>query len=184
MRLIDRVREFLEQKGSEIASMFLSGVITRMNEWEDLGRSIESPVEQLFFIAWIFKEHEHGPGDFPLFLEPQYQDESTGKYKLDFSIDFIQDFLTIKWDKALKKVEAPKLGIEIDGHIWHEKTKEQVQYHKERERFLIAGGWKLLRYTGSEAFKDPQRCVEETLELAFNLRMKFYKKLKKELING
>lgn len=67
-----------------------------------------------------------------------------------------------------------------DSHLWHEKTKEQAQYHKERERFLIANGWKLLRFTGSEVYKDPSKCIDEVLGIAFPIANKYHKELLKK----
>ena len=183
MRLAKKVEGFLEEKSNDVASRFWSDVISRLEEWEELDRPIKSPVEQLFFIEWLYREFHYDSNDFPFFLEAQYQDESTGKFKLDFKVDFIQEVLGwgLKWDEVIKETEGPKLGIEIDGHIWHEKTKKQVQYHKERERFLVANNWKLLRFTGSEVFKNPEKCFWETLEVAWPLRSKYHKELEKEL---
>lgn len=183
MILSDKGREFLKDKSNEIAHMFWSDVTSRLREREELDQAIESPVEQLFFIEWVFMDFYRGLDDFPFYLDSQYKDKSTGKYRIDFVVDFIQEVLG--WDKEwqeiiTKRVEAPKLGIEIDGHIWHEKTKEQVQYHKERERFLVSNGWKLLRFTGSEVFKCPGFCVEEVLDSAWDLRKKYHKELKRE----
>ncbi len=53
-----------------------------------------------------------------------------------------------------------RLGIEIDGHNYH-KTKEQRQHDAQRDRFLSARGWTVLRFTGSEVFRNPNRCANE-----------------------
>jgi very-short-patch-repair endonuclease len=47
------------------------------------------------------------------------------------------------------------LGIELDGHAFHEKTKDQAEKDKARERDLMAMGWTLLRFTGREVWRDP-----------------------------
>jgi len=175
MKLVDQVQEFLDKKCNILALGFYTNTITDLEEFEKKeGKSIKSPVEQLFFIEWAFRKFcnlEYKD----INLKPQYQDESTGKYRLDFMVDFIQD--------TNIKIEHPKLGIEIDGYIWHEKTKNQVQYHKERERFLIKNGWKLLRFTGSEVFKNPEKCLQEVLDVIKKLRDKYHKNLY-QLLNG
>lgn len=47
-----------------------------------------------------------------------------------------------------------KIIIECDGHDFHEKTKEQAQHDKERDRFLTSKGYIILRYTGSEIYNN------------------------------
>jgi len=182
VKLIEKIRIFLNQKSQDIATIFWQKAITRLEEWEELGRPIESPVEQLFYISWLFKKF--CDPDLALELCPQYQDKSTGKYRLDFIIDFIQEAYLLEnrleWDEAIFQTKSPLLGIEIDSHIWHEKTKEQVQYHKERERFLIANGWKLLRFTGGEVYKDSDECVQETFDIADKLRDEYHQSLYKK----
>lgn len=55
------------------------------------------------------------------------------------------------------------LLVELDGHDFHEKTKEQVRKDKERERDLIKNGYTILRYTGSEVYANPQKVVLECM---------------------
>jgi len=179
MNVVDKVREYLEEKSQELATQFYSCVISEFDE--NFNHLIESPVEQLFYIEWRFREFNKG--DSRLFLMPQYQSKSTGKYRLDFAVDFIQEILAMgnKYEKVVMDMENPKLGIEIDSHIWHEKTKEQVEYHKKRERFLIFKGWKLLRFTGTEIYHNPSKCVDEALEVAYLLRKEFHGQIQKRV---
>lgn len=53
-----------------------------------------------------------------------------------------------------------KVAIEIDGHEYH-KTKEQRTNDAKRERWIEREGWRVVRFTGSEVFKDVNRCVRE-----------------------
>jgi len=175
MNIVDKVREYLEERSQELATKFYSYIISEFDENPD--RVIESPVEQLFYIEWRFREFR---GDIDLYLMPQFQDKSTGKYRLDFAIDFIQEMIS-RYGEIAVGMENPKLGIEIDSHVWHERTKEQVEYHKKRERFLISKGWKLLRFTGSEIYRNPSKCVDETLEVAYLLRKEFHEQIQKKL---
>jgi len=177
MIIPDKTKDFLKEKCDLISITFWNHIICRLEEWGELDRSIESPIEQLIYIEWLYRkflDEELG-----LELEPQFKDKSTGKYRLDFYVDFIQEVYLwgSKYDDVILGTELPKLGVEIDSHIWHEKTKEQVQYHKQRERFLIKNGWKLLRFTGSEVFKNPPKCVNEILEVANKTREKYHKEL-------
>jgi very-short-patch-repair endonuclease/nucleoside 2-deoxyribosyltransferase len=56
-----------------------------------------------------------------------------------------------------------KLAVEIDGHDFHEKTKEQAQRDKSRDRALTGAGFTVLRYTGSEIYRDAHSAVSEVL---------------------
>ncbi len=54
-----------------------------------------------------------------------------------------------------------KIIIECDGHDFHEKTKEQARKDKQRDRFFTLEGYEVLRFAGSEIYKDPFKCGEE-----------------------
>ena len=55
--------------------------------------------------------------------------------------------------------------IEIDGHEWHEKTKEQAKRDKQKDRAYIKNGYIPIHFTGSEIYHNTKNCVKETLEL-------------------
>lgn len=67
-----------------------------------------------------------------------------GPYKVDFVYD--------------------KCVIEIDGHE-HHKTKEQRDYDYKRERYLQMQGYVVVRFTGTEVFLEPRKCVIEMLKI-------------------
>jgi len=52
-----------------------------------------------------------------------------------------------------------RYAIELDGHEFHERTKEQAQRDRERDRNLAAIGYQVLRYTGSEIYKDSYELI-------------------------
>lgn len=56
------------------------------------------------------------------------------------------------------------IAIEIDGHDWHERTKEQAQKDKERERYLLRNGYNVIRFTGTEVYTKPDDCARESLD--------------------
>jgi very-short-patch-repair endonuclease len=62
-----------------------------------------------------------------------------------------------------------KLVVECDGHEFHEKTKEQVARDKQRDRELTMSGFHLLRYAGSEIWKDPEKCAKEIVKYVISL---------------
>jgi hypothetical protein len=158
-------------------------LVTNLEEWEEQERGISSPVEQLFYIEWSFRKFCDSELK-DAFLEPQYKDKSTGKYRIDFMIDFVQEAYSedagrgLEYHNIVLQTEPPKLGVEIDSHEWHERTKQQAQYDKERERFLISNGWKILRFTGSEVYNNPAKCVEEAIQVREKLATKYLKKIR------
>jgi len=68
------------------------------------------------------------------------------------------DFLITIWDELLK--EGYSFVIECDGHDFHEKTKEQAQKDKQRDREILASGMYVMRYTGSEIFNNENIAFE------------------------
>lgn len=111
----------------------------------------ESPVEKNIYTS--FAKHcafslssrgrPRGVGaDFKIY--PQW---TQGRFRFDFAV--------LGRDK--------KIAVEIDGHAFHERTQEQAFRDKSRDRILQAEGWLVFRFTGSEAHRDPDRCVKEVL---------------------
>jgi very-short-patch-repair endonuclease len=79
-----------------------------------------------------------------LHLYPQHK---VGKYSLDFAIP----------DKMI--------AIELDGHEYH-KTKYQRTHDAQRDRWLYGQGWHVLRFTGTEIYKNLDKCISEICLLA------------------
>lgn len=75
----------------------------------------------------------------------------TGPYRADFGI--------LAW----KDAEQRAIAVELDGHEFHEKTKDQAAKDKRRDRYFAHRGMTVLRFTGSEVHRDARACVEETM---------------------
>ena len=69
-----------------------------------------------------------------------------------FDVDFV-----VYSEKENKRL----CGIEIDGHEFHEKTKEQATHDKKRERAIVLSGLTILRFTGSEIVRKCKSCIDE-----------------------
>jgi hypothetical protein len=68
---------------------------------------------------------------------------------------------------AITKIGAPlRVAIELDGHEFHERTKEQVDLRNERDRMLQADGWKVVHFSGSEVIRDPSECADKVAQIA------------------
>lgn len=91
-----------------------------------------------------------------LAASPQVQ---CGPYRVDF-LFVVESFS----DKPFL------VAVECDGHDFHERTKEQAQRDKSRDRELAAMGVQVLRYTGSEITRNARACVIEVLDLMIKRR--------------
>jgi very-short-patch-repair endonuclease len=116
-------------------------------------RLIESPIERMMLVGlrWWFRRYEvtingwvHGK----LELLPQVPVTFGDKrYRLDFAIRDRE----FDW----------KIAIECDGHNFHERTPEQAQRDRERDRLLQIDGWTVLRFTGTEINRDLEKCTDQ-----------------------
>lgn len=75
-----------------------------------------------------------------------------GSYKADFLLWFVLGR------------HVGGLVVECDGHQFHEKSKEQAARDKRRDRELLTAGYPVVRFTGSEIFKDAVGCAEQLRE--------------------
>lgn len=130
----------LEQMGSPIEEMFAGAlVILTLGNAEEVRVLPEYDSFQL------------GGGPEILTIWPQKQ---IGDYRVDFYIEKL----------SLCDQQASKVVVECDGHEFHERTKEQAQKDKERDRVLQACGYPVFRFTGSEIWADPFKCAKTVLD--------------------
>lgn len=78
-----------------------------------------------------------------------------GNYRVDFLVT-----ITMPDESVLRLV------VECDGHDYHERTKEQAARDKSRDRALTEIGIRVLRFTGSEIWRDPWECAEQVVRVA------------------
>ena len=98
-----------------------------------------TPIEQVAFlqlksVEWMWE----------MTIEPQKQIE---KYRVDFLVTF----------------GGVPYVIECDGHDFHERTKEQAQQDKKRDRELQRMGFKVYRFTGSEIWRSRGECITKAI---------------------
>lgn len=51
------------------------------------------------------------------------------------------------------------LGIECDGFEFHDRTPQQAAYDRARDRELLHAGLTLIRFAGTEIYRDAERCA-------------------------
>jgi hypothetical protein len=62
-------------------------------------------------------------------------------------------------------IPSKKVVIELYGYQ-HHNSKEKITKDAERERYLQKVGYQVIRFTGTEVYKDVRKCVYEVLSLA------------------
>lgn len=134
----------------------------------------ESPIEALLLAA--LHKHSKICGDenlhFLLTDKPSVKpnfDEAAFVYTQITLGDYRADILIHDVTYPLELREPRWIIVECDGHDYHERTKEQARRDKKRDRFFTAKGFKVLRFTGSEIWADPDACADEVVaNLAHN----------------
>lgn len=147
---------------SEVEKIFLAALVAESQMDSDislphvgwLGDDVSAFVrDQLDGFLWS-KVEERGPTPITVLMQVP-----VGEYRADFLIYGISAHSAdpSKWLRI-------KLIVECDGHEFHEKTKAQAQRDKKRDRTLTTMGFTVMRFTGSEIWRDPRKCVLEAIK--------------------
>ena len=126
----------------------------------------DSPLEAAFWIWWMAVRQ----GDYFSRLKLVFERHvevivGDDRYVLDFVLGLDNPssqnhptrFLTSGW---------PKIGVELDGHAFHEKTLEQVNYRNRRDRELQQAGWHIFHFSFSEFTQNAENCIWEVVDYA------------------
>lgn len=81
-----------------------------------------------------------------------------GRYRADFLLIAHKQWAPETGDM---RTAVLNLVIECDGHDHHDLTKEQARRDRQRDRWMQASGFKVLRFAGSEIFRDAEGCAAE-----------------------
>lgn len=141
-----------------------------------------TPIEMLFYIAYEYvtmkTENKLAPitdkkitdKDYPIELkmcvfglvnQAEINIENN-KYFADFLFD---DSL---YGKTIPFVKDIKLIIECDGFEYHHKNKKQVDNDYKRQIALQNAGYDVIRFSGSQLYKDPIGCAETAFNYLVN----------------
>ncbi|KTS02505.1 hypothetical protein SB2_25460 [Methylobacterium radiotolerans] len=73
------------------------------------------------------------------------------------------DFLIYAWEfgRLSGRAQWRRLIVECDGHDFHERTKAQAAKDRGRDREFQMRGYTIMRFTGSELYASPLKCVGE-----------------------
>jgi len=154
----------------------------------------ESPIEQLVFVAlshapgwsmWSFprstRKVRAGHSRLGLYVIPQLvvgpsevgMAKASVSARLDFavvrsrivSVEVQEDGETVDSD-ALDEDCSLRIAVECDGHDYHERTREQAERDRSRDRELQKSGWVVMRFTGREIHRDPLLIAKQVEEMA------------------
>ena len=146
---------FLEQQGSAFDVLM-----------QHVGEACESPIERVLLAALIADRCSYGcqVGWMPRL--PEDLDKGFG-HGFDYGVAQAQiGIYRVDFVIASHRGRSPRrVVIECDGHDFHEKTKEQAARDKQRDRYLQRMGFKVLRFTGSEIWRDAAKCAAEVFEV-------------------
>lgn len=135
-----------------------------MHDFKSCSAKCDSPIEELLLgaliavgrrIETVCLVHSDGPPKITKFHCPTVAIASQvpfGRYRPDF---------TIFDDRTLQRRITI---IECDGHDFHERTKEQAQRDRSRDRWFTTQGVTVLRFTGSEIYRDPFKVADEIID--------------------
>ena len=110
----------------------------------------ESPLEAAFCIWWEICSGWYGKAG----ILPQREVAVDGEV---FRVDFMAG-IPAGYDLVVDPTKC--LVVELDGHEFHERTKQQVERRNYRDRKLMEAGWRVLHFSGSEFHRDPLYVID------------------------
>lgn len=129
----------------------------------------ESPIEAIFVMWWVavrrFVRAVFVPHPQRFMWTARFQVPVTARgnnYRLDIVIEHDDDARTQRLEAL--GFRGGRIAVELDGHDFHERTKEQVTLRNQRDRDLAAEGWRVLHFSGSEVVNRRYECAWEVLE--------------------
>lgn len=156
-KLPTRAKELLFEEDMLNEDMFMSVC--------EIVDSVKSPIEAILFTAMHLLLNRRG---FQLYIEPQY------KIKINNNT-YIGDFI-IQYDKYINVFIKKdfKLIIECDGYDYHHTEKKQIEHDYERENNLKINGYDVIRFTGSQIYKNPLKCAQEVFNYVYHKGLQNY----------
>lgn len=141
---------------------------SRRSDFRGVLACCESPIEKLFvagLMCWGFREVD--ALEYRHVLDTFRGLGMWSGYQLTCRGDVVAIQSRIRLGEGIYRPDVCIIGaesrtvVELDGHEFHERTKEQAQRDKARDRAFTFAGWRVLRFTGSEVFADATGCVSE-----------------------
>jgi len=142
----------------------------------DLERAFLITTLQVFGERYYAMLHEK---DRPVFLwHNEYEGMTRLTLQAPISIgghNYRADFLIEYASRTPAIVERAHIVVEIDGHNFHERTKEQARHDRKRDRLMTQEGYTVFRFTGSEIYAEPYDAAMEVHQYVHNLQQQTLK---------
>lgn len=120
------------------------------------GQKSDSPIEALYTATfYVMRRHLNVPDEPVVLVQQQVE---IGHYRAD-----------VVFVCKTAEGQHKRLVVELDGHEFHERTKEQAAKDRARDRWMLEQGLTVIRFTGSEVWNDPFSCCHQTAEHIFTL---------------
>lgn len=123
--------------------------------------AFDSPLEAAFWVWWMaFKKVDcYADG---LHLSRHCSVEVGGQ-------TFVLDFVVLPTNSRLRPADRvwpdwPQVGVELDGHAFHEKTLEQVERRNQRDRALQQAGCRIFHFSFFEFSGQASSCLIELVD--------------------
>lgn len=152
MNLVEKVDNWIRREPFDVELSMLLSIL-----------ECESPIEQLFAIALelsgLTQFNKFNPKIDVLTIENQKTIQTKNKnYRSDF-------YVAVSYKKGKVNIKTVNFIIELDGHEFHQKTKEQVERDNQKTRDLQLSGYEVIRFSGSEVYHKPYKCVDTLIEM-------------------
>lgn len=125
----------------------------------------ESPIEQLLSLKLNERLYKYYSVNGNIEI---LGNQNNPKIVVDGKTYRVDILLEIAFKTQNKYLDIFRLIIECDGHEFHEKTKEQVVKDNEKNRALQKAGYEVLRFSGSEIYKNINKCVNEIIKFIYS----------------
>lgn len=159
-------RQFVEECEGYAFQEWVDYKVYRFCDDSYFNLNIESPLEAAFWVWWEALIGRSGWVAKHLELKEQREVLAVGElFRLDFSVELTQHFANRITAAGL---HWKPLGIELDGHTFHEKTREQVTYRNRRDRLLQQAGWQVFHISFDEMTQHGGNSVGEVTDFARN----------------
>lgn len=127
---------------SEIEAMLACAII--------VGLKLSGSIDGTCMIT-VCSQSEMPKSDTLLTLAPQYK---WNNYRIDWAVQL----------KGEKKNTSDLFFIECDGHDFHERTKEQAERDRRKDRLIQQAGIPIMRFTGREIYRSPAACATQVID--------------------
>lgn len=159
----------IQKLSEQLAEVAAADALLTFDNWSF---GVESPIERLMLVGMLriipFEEVSAMPlmtceivseKSHPKVLERAAEHGCMNIHLQCRLLDWPADFVL-----SCPSISAKKIIIECDGHDFHERTKEQASRDRSRDRAAQGAGHMMLRYTGSEIYRDPLGCARAAIK--------------------